>query len=73
MNDDLEKVWNEVFVGLMEVLSPHLPGVTEENHEKPRPGNPVFWLRYEPSPLPNTSLYLFCHTDPPIIMDMKSA
>jgi hypothetical protein len=36
MNNELERVWNEAVMALFKVLSRHLSGGTEENHEKLR-------------------------------------
>jgi hypothetical protein len=33
MNNDLERMWKEAAVGCFKVLSQHMPGKTEENHE----------------------------------------
>jgi hypothetical protein len=33
MNVALGMIWKEAVVALFEVLSRHLPGVTQENHE----------------------------------------
>jgi hypothetical protein len=35
--------------GITEVLSQHLPGGTEEHHEKPESGQTVFRPKFEPS------------------------
>jgi hypothetical protein len=35
MNDELERMWEEVVVNYFKALSRHSPGRTEENHEKP--------------------------------------
>jgi hypothetical protein len=35
MNNELERIFEESCHGLIEVLSWHLPGGTEENHGKP--------------------------------------
>jgi hypothetical protein len=42
--------------GLIEVVPGHSHEGTEESNEKPQSGHPVFWLRFEPSTSPNTSL-----------------
>jgi hypothetical protein len=34
MNDELERIWKEAAVPSFKVLSQHLLGETEENHEK---------------------------------------
>jgi hypothetical protein len=34
MNNHLERIWKEVVMAYLKVLSWHLPGGTEENHEK---------------------------------------
>jgi hypothetical protein len=34
MNDELKRTWKESGRGLIEVLSQHVPGETEENDEK---------------------------------------
>jgi hypothetical protein len=34
MNDELERIWKEAAVAKVKVLSQHLPGGTEESHEK---------------------------------------
>jgi hypothetical protein len=34
MNNELERVWKEVVVAKFKILFQHLPGGTEENHEK---------------------------------------
>jgi hypothetical protein len=38
VNDELERMWKEAVVALFKVLSRHLPGGSEENHEKPQSG-----------------------------------
>jgi hypothetical protein len=35
MNDELESIGKEVVMFLIEILSRHFPGGTEETHEKP--------------------------------------
>jgi hypothetical protein len=35
MNDELESIWKDAVVACFKVLSQHLPGWTEKNHEKP--------------------------------------
>jgi hypothetical protein len=34
VNDELERIWKEAVVAKVKVLSQHLPGGTEESHEK---------------------------------------
>jgi hypothetical protein len=34
MNNKLERIWKETVVALFKVLSRHLPGINEENHER---------------------------------------
>jgi hypothetical protein len=34
LNNELERMWKEAVVAKCEVLSQHLPGVTDENHGK---------------------------------------
>jgi hypothetical protein len=36
MNDELGRIWKEVIMAKVKVLSQHLHGGTEENHEKPQ-------------------------------------
>jgi hypothetical protein len=48
MNMNLERTWKEVDMAYFTVLSQHLPGGTEENHEKPQSGLLVAGPRYEP-------------------------
>jgi hypothetical protein len=36
--------------GLILVIFGHVPGRSEENHEKPQPEQPVSWPRFEPGP-----------------------
>jgi hypothetical protein len=38
MTDELEIIWKEVVVFLIEVLSRYFPGEMEETHENPRSG-----------------------------------
>jgi hypothetical protein len=35
MIDELERIWKEAVLALFKVLSRHLSGGTEENHEEP--------------------------------------
>jgi hypothetical protein len=34
VNNDLKRLWKEAAISQLKVLSWHLPGVAEENHEK---------------------------------------
>jgi hypothetical protein len=36
MNNELERIWKEVVMVEFKVLSQHVPGGTEEDHEKPQ-------------------------------------
>jgi hypothetical protein len=38
VNDELEGMWKEAVMASFKVLFCHLPGRTEENHEKPQSG-----------------------------------
>jgi hypothetical protein len=38
MNNELERMWKEKVMACFEILSWHLPGGTEETHEKPQSG-----------------------------------
>jgi hypothetical protein len=38
MNNELGRIWKETVVAEFEVLSLHLPGVIEENHENLQSG-----------------------------------
>jgi hypothetical protein len=42
MNNELETMWKEAVMAAFKVISWHLPRGTEENHEKPQSGYPVF-------------------------------
>jgi hypothetical protein len=44
MDNELEIIWKEAVYGLIEVLFQHVPGGTEENHEKHQLGQ----TRFEP-------------------------
>jgi hypothetical protein len=35
MDDELEKIWKDTIMPLIEILSRHLPSGPEENHENP--------------------------------------
>jgi hypothetical protein len=35
MSSELERIWKDAAVAEFEILSRHLPGGTEENHENP--------------------------------------
>jgi hypothetical protein len=43
----LERIWKEAFMVDFKVLSRHLPGGIEENHETPQSGYPVSDARFE--------------------------
>jgi hypothetical protein len=45
MNDELKRIWKEEVVVLFKVISRHLPGGTENNHEKDL-GRPVSGPRF---------------------------
>jgi hypothetical protein len=47
MTDELERIWKKGY-SIINVLSEHLPGNTEENHENPWSGQPVSQLRFKP-------------------------
>jgi hypothetical protein len=47
MNDDIVRIWKEAVVAYFKVLSRHLPGGTDENHEELESGERVSWPRFE--------------------------
>jgi hypothetical protein len=38
MNDEIQGIWKETVLALIEILPWNLPGVDGENHEKPQSG-----------------------------------
>jgi hypothetical protein len=48
MNNELERIWKEAVVVQIEVLSRHLPGRTEKNHEKLQSGYPFSVPAFDP-------------------------
>jgi hypothetical protein len=47
VNYELESVWKEAIVAYFEILSSHLPGVIEGNHDNPHSRYPVSGPRFE--------------------------
>jgi hypothetical protein len=47
MNHTLERIWEEAIVAEFQVLSRHLPGLTEENQKKTN-RIAVSWPRFDP-------------------------
>jgi hypothetical protein len=54
VNTEFERIWKEAVVTYFVVLSRHLSGGVEENHEEPWSGWPVFVPRYQNPDLVNT-------------------
>jgi len=47
VNDEMERMWKELVAACFEILSLHLPGVTQGDHEEPQSGQPVSRPRFE--------------------------
>jgi hypothetical protein len=47
VNDELNRMWKEVVIGVFKALSWHFPGGTEKNHNKSQSGYPVSRTRFE--------------------------
>jgi hypothetical protein len=48
MNNELERICKEAVEAQFKILSWHLPGGTEESHEKPQSGKPISGSTFEP-------------------------